>query len=131
MHMFKVCKARAHKERKHGRTLDTSACDMNTQSGLLLSGEPKGRDRCHAGAPLQRCFMSSMSAVPCYRCVTYSCLRHQVESKDQTPQPLSSAAAYIIDSPECVFVWLGAACSEAHKATAERVVTSLQVIVVL
>ena len=48
-----------------------------------------------------------------------------VERKGET-YVWASGAAYIIDSPECIFVWVGRNASANHKTVTAFTVTSLQ-----
>lgn len=47
-------------------------------------------------------------------------------AKPKKPYALQSIASYIIDSPECVFIWVGSAATSAHRSVADFTVRSLQ-----
>jgi protein-tyrosine phosphatase len=50
-----------------------------------------------------------------------------VDRKGSTqPYGMQSTATYIIDSPECVYVWAGAQASKGHRSVADFTVESLQ-----
>lgn len=52
--------------------------------------------------------------------------RKDGNAKAKQPYALQSVASYIIDSPECVFVWTGARSSKGHGTVADFTVQSLQ-----
>lgn len=52
--------------------------------------------------------------------------RKDGNDKAKQPYGLQSVASYIIDSPECVYVWTGSRSSKGHRTAADFTVQSLQ-----